>query len=233
MKKYFIEGLLIFLSVLSAFFLESYRLGRSDIKLKNNLMLELSSSIKEDLRQINDVKLVLTESMNSGKVLLEDFLSDDKQKKEVVAENFSKLWSMNISYFPREGIYNQLLATGSLEIIKEEKLKEKLMSVYEHAMSRKEAIDNTIDEFVWRSMQSSSKDIWITNEFWDGGSNLIIQDYKRNISKFHISENYYKSSFLGSFYSHSVTVMARYLSILIRIEEDFSEIQKLIEDELK
>ena len=156
MKKYFIEGLLIFLSVLSAFFLESYRLGRSDIKLKNNLMLELSSSIKEDLRQINDVKLVLTESMNSGKVLLEDFLSDDKQNKEVVAENFSKLWSMNISYFPRNGIYNQLLATGSLEIIKEEKLKEKLMSVYEHAMSRKEAIDNTIDEFVWRSMQSSS-----------------------------------------------------------------------------
>ena len=55
---------------------------------------------------------------------------------------------MNISYFPRDGIYNQLLATGSLEIIKEEKLKEKLMSVYEHAMSRKEAIDNTIDEFV-------------------------------------------------------------------------------------
>ena len=140
---------------------------------------------------------------------------------------------MNISYFPREGIYNQLLATGSLETIKEEKLKEKLMSVYEHAMSRKEAIDNTIDEFVWRSMQSSSKDIWITNEFWDGGSNLIIQDYKRNISKFHISENYYKSSFLGSFYCHSVTVIAIYLSILIRIEEDFSEIQKLIEDELK
>ena len=77
------------------------------------------------------------------------------------------------------------------------------------------------------------KDIWVTNEFWDGGSNLIIQDYKRNISKFQISENYYKSSFLGSFYSHSVTVMARYLSILNRIEEDFSEIQKLIEDELK
>ena len=77
------------------------------------------------------------------------------------------------------------------------------------------------------------KDIWVTNEFWDGGSNLIIQDYKRNISKFQISENYYESSFLGSFYSHSVTVMARYLSILNRIEEDFSEIQKLIEDELK
>ena len=97
MKKHFIEGLLIFLSVLSAFFLESYRLGRSDIKLKNNLMLELSSSIKEDLRQINDVKLVLTESMNSGKVLLEDFLFDDKQNNDVIAENLSN--SMETLYF--------------------------------------------------------------------------------------------------------------------------------------
>ena len=51
-------------------------------------MLELSSSIKEDVKQINDVKVVLTESMNSEKVLLEDFLSDYKQNNDVIAENF-------------------------------------------------------------------------------------------------------------------------------------------------
>ena len=43
-------------------------------------MLELSSSIKEDVKQINDVEVVVTESMNSGKVLLEDILTDDKPK---------------------------------------------------------------------------------------------------------------------------------------------------------
>ena len=52
----------------------------NDIKLKNNLMPELSSSIKEDVKQINDVEVVVTESMNSGKVLLEDILTDDKPK---------------------------------------------------------------------------------------------------------------------------------------------------------
>ena len=72
-------------------------MGKSDIKLKNNLMLELSSWIKEDVKQINDVEVVLTESMNSGKVLLEDFLTDDKQNNDVIAENFSN--SMETLYF--------------------------------------------------------------------------------------------------------------------------------------
>ena len=71
-------------------------MGKSDIKLKNNLMPELSSSIKEDVKQINDVELVVTESMNSGKVLLEDFLND-KQNNEVIADNFSN--SMETLYF--------------------------------------------------------------------------------------------------------------------------------------
>ena len=53
MKKYFIEGVLIFFSVLSAFFLESYRFEQSKIELKDALMKELSFSIEEDLNQIN------------------------------------------------------------------------------------------------------------------------------------------------------------------------------------
>ena len=60
-------------------------------------MLELSSSIKEDVKQINDVEVVVTESMNFGKVLLEDILTDDKQNNDIIAENFSN--SMETLYF--------------------------------------------------------------------------------------------------------------------------------------
>mgnify|MGYP001214000820 FL=1 len=41
--------------------------------------------------------MVLAESMNSGKVLLEDFLFDDKQNNDVIAENLSN--SMETLYF--------------------------------------------------------------------------------------------------------------------------------------
>tara|TARA_B100001093_G_C26230181_1_gene759873 strand:+ start:363 stop:515 length:153 start_codon:yes stop_codon:yes gene_type:complete len=49
MKKYFIEGLLIFLSVFGAFTLESYRESLSKVKLKNKLLNQLLVNIKEDL----------------------------------------------------------------------------------------------------------------------------------------------------------------------------------------
>ena len=66
MKKYFIEGVLIFFSVLSAFFLESYRVEQSKIELKDALMKELSFSIEEDLNQINEVGSILNESLDSA-----------------------------------------------------------------------------------------------------------------------------------------------------------------------
>ena len=39
----------------------------------------------------------MTESMNSGKVLLEDILTDYKQNNDIIAENFSN--SMETLYF--------------------------------------------------------------------------------------------------------------------------------------
>ena len=67
---------------------------------------------------------------------------------------------MNISYFPRDGVYNQLLTTSSLELIIDRDLKAKLMYVYEHAFSRKDAVDNVIDEWVDGNMSDEVYDDW-------------------------------------------------------------------------
>ena len=45
MKRYFVEGGLIFFSVLASFFIESYRLKQSNIEIKNGLLVELSQII--------------------------------------------------------------------------------------------------------------------------------------------------------------------------------------------
>ena len=55
MKKYFVEGVLIFLSVLASFFIESYRVKQLNIETKNALLMELSQVINEDLKQISKV----------------------------------------------------------------------------------------------------------------------------------------------------------------------------------
>ena len=232
MRKYYVEAFLIFISVLSAFFLESYRENQSKIDLKNSLILELSTAIKQDLDQINRVKEVLNESVSSAKKLKNDFLSDKKLEDKELAVNFAKLRSMNVSYFPRDGLYNQLLNTGTLELIELKVLKNKLMYVYEHAMSRKQAVDLVIDEMGWRGMQNIAEDIVVIYGSEESQAKLITNANDEILENFYISKNYYDSKNVIHFYSQSISLMIRYLNIIDSIQIDLKETLSLIDKEL-
>ena len=65
MKKYFIEALLIFLSILGSFFIESYRIKQNSIENKNNLLSELIEVINEDLKQIENIISLQKESIDA------------------------------------------------------------------------------------------------------------------------------------------------------------------------
>ena len=231
MRKYYVEAFLIFISVLSAFFLESYRENQSKIDLKNSLILELSTAIKQDLDQINRVKEVLNESVSSAKKLKNDFLSDKKLEDKELAVNFAKLRSMNVSYFPRDGLYNQLLNTGTLELIELKVLKNKLMYVYEHAMSRKQAVDLVIDEMGWRGMQNIAEDIVVIYGSEESQAKLITNANDEILENFYISKNYYDSKKVIHFYSQSISLMIRYLNIIDSIQIDLNETLLLIDKE--
>ena len=232
MRKYYVEAFLIFLSVLSAFFLESYRENQSKIDLKNSLLLELSTAIKQDLDQIDRVKEVLNESVGSAKKLKNDFFSDRKLEDKELAVNFAKLRSMNVSYFPRDGLYNQLLDTGTLELIELKVLKNKLMYVYEHAMSRKQAVDLVIDEMGWRGMQNIAEDIVVIYGSEKSQAKLITNANDEILENFYISKNYYDSKNVIHFYSQSISLMIRYLNIIDSIQIDLNETLSLIDKEL-
>ena len=160
MKKYFIEGLLIFLSVFGAFALESYRESLSKVKLKNKLLNQLLVNIKEDLGQLDDVQKTLDLTLESSRILIQDHLNNKKKlNKAIIAEKFSDLRTMNISFFPQYGIYNQLLSSNGLENIEGELLKKKLVYVYESLLMRTAAADPVLDEMKWKSYMELSNEI--------------------------------------------------------------------------
>ena len=160
MKKYLIEGLLIFLSVLGAFGLESYRERLSEINLKNKLLNQLLTNIREDIDQLKNVQKTLDLTLESSRTLLKDYIgSKEKLDKAIIAEKFSDLRTMNISFFPQYGIYNQLLSSNGLENIKDYTLKKKLIYVYESLLMRTAAADPILDEMRWKSYMSLSNEI--------------------------------------------------------------------------
>ena len=105
MKKYSIEALLIFISVLSSFSVDSYLEKASKINLKNELLNELSFNIKEDLKQLDKVKKILNNCISSSRRLIDDYKEGGSMQKDKLAKDFLYLkQSGHLSFFPQERI---------------------------------------------------------------------------------------------------------------------------------
>ena len=235
MKKYFIEGLLIFLSVFGAFALESYRESLSKVKLKNKLLNQLLVNIKEDLGQLDDVQKILDLTLESSRILLEDHLNNKKKlNKAIIAEKFSDLRTMNISFFPQYGIYNQLLSSNGLENIEGELLKKKLVYVYESMLMRTAAADPVLDEMRWKSyMALSNEIIVIPSEKMNREISSDIPITILEVENYLISNNYYESKGVLNFYNQTILYVNQYKSGLRNVKGALEEIAFLIKNEIK
>jgi hypothetical protein len=220
---------------LGAFGLESYRERLSEINLKNKLLNQLLTNIREDIDQLKNVQKTLDLTLESSRILLKDHIgSKVKLDKAIIAEKFSDLRTMNISFFPQYGIYKQLLSSNGLENIKDDTLKKKLIYVYESLLMRIAAADPILDEMRWKSYMSLSNEITV----------IPSEKTKRNLSQdlpltileienYFIGNNYYKSKDVLNFYNQVILYVNQYKSGLKNVNIALDEITLLIKDELK
>ncbi len=231
MKKYFIEGALIFISVLASFFIESYRLNQSNIEIKNGLLVELSQIINEDLKQINKVLSIQNISLDASERLAKDYFANQKMDKEDLANNYLEvITNTPTSFYSQKGVYTQLLESGSLELIRFKTLRLKLLYAYEHLDERKLGIDRFVDDFIWNSNQNLVDDIVVFSSVDQINKSLMYSD--RNISSFLISQNYYKSNKVIGFYAANVNYVTFYIDVLKEYEEELNNILELIDLEV-
>jgi hypothetical protein len=231
MKKYFIEGGLIFLSVLASFFIESYRVEQLKIETKNDLLMELSQVINEDLKQINKVMNIQNSSLEATKRLVKDYLEDQKMSKEAIATNYLDITiNSAASFYSQKGVYTQLLESGSLELLRYKTLRLKLLYVYEHLDERKLGIDRFVDDFIWNSNQKLVDDIIVLSSADQLNKSLMYSE--KNISSYLIGNNYYKSKKVIGFYAANMSYIVFYIDILQKYEEELNDIIKLIDQEV-
>ena len=231
MKKYFVEGALIFLSVLASFFIESYKIKQLNIETKNALLMELSQVINEDLKQINKVMNIQNKSLESTNRLVKDYLGDQNMRKGDVANNYLYITTnTSASFYSQKGVYTQLLESGSLELLRYKILRLKLLYVYEHLDERKLGIDRFVDDFIWNSNQKLVDDIIVISSSDQIKKSLMYSE--KNISSYLIGENYYKSKKVIGFYAANMNYIVFYIDILKKYEEELNDILKLIDQEV-
>ncbi len=118
MKKYFVEGALIFLSVLASFFIESYRIKQLNIETKNALLMELSQVINEDLKQINKVMNIQNKSIELSHA---DDYEDKLLKEGSVIASFErrKLSIKNSINLATQSLNKNVLAISDDKLLEE------------------------------------------------------------------------------------------------------------------
>ena len=134
--KYFLQSFVIILSIFISFFFEDVRKNKEDILTKNDLVSDLIISLDEDLIQIDNLLKILQDSEKNILEILNDIDLNHKNLTDLEAIKIILDTEVGISFFPKDGIFEQLISTGTFELIKNNELKKLLLEMFNHQKDR-------------------------------------------------------------------------------------------------
>ena len=206
-----LQGIVIIISVLLSFFLEQQR-QVNITKVEKNLLLEdLTVTLEADLDQIQTILNNLDNSDENLKKLLDDInnnhnLLSDREVTEILLRI-----QIGTSFFPQDGIFNQLISNGSFNLIENEELKSLLLNMYTHKKERNYATSTEIDNFnlLWRRQIMGNFRIQFNYNSYEG------EFYgTQELARFNFNREYYLSNELYGALSQSRIYVGMYTRFL-------------------
>ena len=228
-KGYLIEGLVIAFSVVLSLYLNNLNKSFSDKEKKINYLNDLSITLDEDIKQIINLISVLD---NSERLILElqnDIDNDQSQLSH--DEIINKLIEIEVgfSFFPQDGIYNQMISTGTFELIRNQYLKNNLLEMYNHQIARNYATSREIDDFNIEFRREPYVQFRIRFDY-----NLLDGEFygKRKLISYNFDSNYYKSNSFYGLLSQAKLYSNMYRRLLNDILKSYQETALLCKEEI-
>ena len=206
-----IQAVVIILSVLLSFYLEQRRQINITKQEKNYLLTDLTKTLESDIGQIEIILEGLGNSDKNLVKLLNDInnnhtLLSDREVAEILLQI-----QIGTSFFPQDGIFNELIANGSFNLIENEELKALLLNMYTHKKERNYATSVEIDNFnlLWRRQIMGNFRIQFNYNSYDG------EIYgQQELTRFRFNRQYYLSNELYGALSQSRIYVGMYTRFL-------------------
>lgn len=227
--KVSIEGVVIFSSVLASFFLNNRNEVSKDIDVKNQYVSDLVMILEEDINQMESLMSILFESEE----LINEIQNDIDARHTLLSdrEAVDKLLGIEVgtSFFTNDGVFTQMIATGSLDLVSNKTLVENLLEMYNHNKDRNTASSVEIDHFNRDFKYSVLSKFRIRFEY-----NLLEGEFygKRKLTSYDFDESYYLSNEFYGLLSQAKTYSSMYKRQLNDIKALYSESKLLAENEL-
>ena len=170
LRNNILQALVIILSVLLSFYLEQRRQVNVTKQEKNYLLTDLTKTLESDIEQIELILNGLSVSDKNLIRLLDDInnnhsLLSDREVAEILLQV-----QIGTSFFPQDGIFNELISNGSFNLIENDELKALLLNMYTHKKERNYATSTEIDSFnlLWRRQIMGNFRIQFNYNSYDG-----------------------------------------------------------------
>ena len=228
--KYFFQSFVIILSVFISFYIEDVRKGNEDIITKNDLVSDLIISLDDDLVQIEELLKILQNSEKNIQEILGDIDNNHKSLSDIDAIKTILDIEVGFSFFPKDGIFEQLISTGTFELIKNNELKRLLLQMFNHQKDRNYATSQEIDNWniITRGEILKKFRIRFSYNSFDGefyGS--------RSVNTFYFNTNYYQSNDFYGLLSQAQNYSNMYMRLLNDIKKSYETAKSLSIEELK
>ena len=228
--KYFFQSFVIILSVFISFYIEDVRKGNENIITKNDLVSDLIISLDDDLVQIEELLKILQNSEKNIQEILSDIDNNHKSLSDIDAIKTILDIEVGFSFFPKDGIFEQLISTGTFELIKNNELKRLLLQMFNHQKDRNYATSQEIDNWniITRGEILKKFRIRFSYNSFDGefyGS--------RSVNTFYFDSNYYQSNNFYGLLSQAQNYSNMYMRLLNDIKKSYETAKSLSIEELK
>ena len=229
MKKYFFEGVIIFCSVFLSLYLNNLNNDLIEEEQKKEYLMDLKNSVDIDIIQIESLISTLLESEK-----LINNLQNDIDKKHTLLSDYESIQmiieiEVGFSFFPKDGIFNQMISTGAFELISRNDLKTNLLEMFNHQKARNYATSVEIDNFNIEYRSGPYSNFRIRFDY-----NLMAGEFygKRKLAKYQFNNEYYFSDEFYGLLSQANLYSHMYRRQLNDILKTYNETKTLIKFEL-
>ncbi len=227
--KYSFEFVVIFLGILISLYFEDARQDRLENERKNKSIEQLINVIDQDINQINNFIKLQEISLESSDILYDNLNNEINLTEEKIMYHISSVGRALKSFFPQEGIFNQLISSDLIKRIKSETLKTKLFKLFNEDLRRHDVHTKEYDDFFLDFNYKLSVNFFLEHN-WKTDVSEVDQI---EILKYRFNNKFYESDeFFGNLIESRKNIKA-YLNELNELKLKYSDLKSLCLDEIR
>ena len=232
MKKYIIrygfEFVVIFLGILISLYFEQSRQDKIENERKNNSIEQLIKVIDQDIKQIENFVKLQQMSLESSEALYENLRYNSNLSEEKIMYHISSVGRALKSFFPQEGIFNQLISSDLIKRIESETLKTKLFKLFNEDLRRHDVHTKEYDNFFLEFNYKLSEKFFLEHNW----KTDVTEVNQVEVIRYKFNDNYYKSDiFFGNLIEARKNISS-YLGELRELTLKYNDLKSLCVDEI-